>query len=147
MKKTYKEIARIRRPHGLDGAVVAQVVTDTFYDAHEILKGNTTVMIEDVEYEVERLFGIVKDVFRIKLVGQTVDTAKELAGKWIAAEYKGFDYDRLVSLPIKQNDKTLAKITGIYDFGAGIVVDTNKDMYSILQLDLRDVGKGVVYLK
>lgn len=145
-----KYVAFIRRTHGLDGAVVVQVVTDVFYDAFELLR-NSQLYIGEELMQIERIFGQVKDIARIKFAGYTIDTAKKLCSQWIEADYEGFDYDRLIGVPIKYDDsadsKVVAKITAIYNFGAGIICDTTNDMFALDDLDLKDARKGVVYLK
>ena len=102
-KIVLKEIARVLRTHGLDGAVVVQVLDGVFYDALPMLKASfeqkKPVVIDRKEFIIQRLFGVVKNVCRIKFDVVDMDAAKLLCGKWIEAEYTGFDYDSLISLP------------------------------------------------
>lgn len=151
-KIVYKPVGRIRRTHALDGAVVVQLVTETYYDAIELLKNafeaKKNVIVDEKELIIERLFGHVKDVCRVQFAGYDINEAKTICNEYIEAQYDGFDYDRLIGLPIKDsNGKLIAKISSIHNFGAGIVCDTNKDMFLFDELNLVDVRKGVLYLK
>jgi hypothetical protein len=150
-----KDVAFIHRTHGLDGAVFISIPQYSCIDSVELLKNaqknNEPVFIDDEQFFIERLFGCVKInktvKYRIKFVDCDFYSAKQLCNKVLSIEYKGLDYDALIGVVIVEDNRRIAQIEAVYDFGAGIVCDTNVDMYSINDLDLSTLEQGFVIKK
>lgn len=145
-----KSVGKIRRLHGLDGAVVVAIFADSYIDTYEIfnnLKQGDYVFLDGQKLQIERIFGFTKNICRIKFVGYDMSDAKNLCGEYLQVEFNGFDYDQLIGLPIYINDRIYARISAIYNFGGGIVCDTNKDMVAVSELDLSHLDSGKIYYK
>lgn len=147
-----KEIAKIRKAHGLHGAVVIEFFDQSYVDGLGYLQGvmnsNGQISIDGKQFSIERIFGIVNNLCRIQFVGCDMNAVKDLCGKFIQVEYDGFDYDELIGCKVKDSSgKIIATISRIHNFGAGMICDTDKDMILFDDLDLKNLKNKIVYLK
>lgn len=151
-------LAKIRRPHGLKGALVTEIynheklaqvfekqlpVSVNFYDHRER-------RIKSIDVEIEHIFGVVKNVCRMKFVGyDDVSQLEEFRNVFLEIENteNEFCLEDLVGMDLYYQNQFISKITAIHDFGAGIVVDTEKEMFTLDSLDLENIANGRVQLK
>jgi len=155
-------LAKIRRPHGLHGAVVVQILDAERFGkiAEKISENGEKIFVElydkisrqnrRVDLKIRRIFGKVNDVCRLEFDGfSSVDEVQDFRNVFLEQEVDSDEFclEDLVGFKLYDGERFLAKITAIHDFGAGLVVDSEKEMYSLADLDLESVKDGKVWMK
>ena len=141
-------IGYVNRAHGLKGALNVELY---YKYSLELLEKNPIIIINEKEFKIERIFGIVELKIKLKLVGIDIieDTdfvcaqniiVNSLGEKFYQAEIIGFD--------VRKNNKSLGYVEDVYDFNAGHIFETdNKQMMSFNEIDEIFPEKELVLLK
>lgn len=147
----YFVAAKIRRPHGFDGALLCDYYVK---NPKDLL--NLTLFL-DFQTELKpakiiEVFGANHHSCRIRLDGYPdLASIQELRNVLLKSSIKNEDadvyFDEFIGLEIMDGNEYLGVITGVYDFGAGIVVDTNfSKMFSLDQLNYENIQDGKISL-
>jgi len=133
----YISVAKIRRPHSLHGAVIAQVLKKKEFDENL----NNIFYID--------LIGYVGSVCRIKFKDfDGIDSVEEFRNVFlnIGVSDDTFVLEDIIGMQVFDGKMYMGTISSVNDFGAGIVIDTENEMFSINELDLENMSRGVIKL-
>lgn len=150
----YCTIAKIRRPHALNGAMLADSYLENLDDVFSMEEIYIDLNGEFLKIQISSVFGFSNNKFRF--------LAKEIDSKESASRFNNcflkvpFEkmpklsselyLEQLIGLQIKSHNRVLGEIKAIHDFGAGKIVETKSDMFPIQNLNLENIEKGYVNL-
>jgi len=145
----YISVAKIRRPHSLHGAVIAQVLKKKEFDENLNNIFYIDLMGEIIEMKIEKIFGYVGSVCRIKFKDfDGIDSVEEFRNVFlnIGVSDDTFVLEDIIGMQVFDGKMYMGTISSVNDFGAGIVIDTENEMFSINELDLENMSRGVIKL-
>lgn len=141
-------VVRIIKTHGLKGHMLIELLvcpaallgpdsemTD-IASAFETLLGAEMYLVSSKEkLKIVEIFGITGRRVRVKFEGiDDKETAQQLNGCGLALDQNSSAVANMIGKTAYYEGKPVI-IRGIYDFGAGIVVDTDGDMIRLQDLD------------
>ncbi len=126
------QVIKIRKAHGLHGVLSCELLPAVSYYGFNVhnMTDQDLFFKDNTKLEIEKIFGIVKNTFKMKLKNlNSIEEASEFAGQkvFIKKEEDFLILEEIIGRKVKKGSEFLT-ITGIYDFNAGIVLDTEEDM-------------------
>ena len=146
------KIAKIRKPHGLKGAVNVELI----HSNAAILLEKSKIFIyhenQEIQLNLAKSFAHVGNLCKLQFAEYcNADQINHLRNVFLyAVDFSdNFYVEDLIGVQIiSSNGKKIAKIIELHDFGAGLVFDTDKsDMFLLDQLDLESISNGTIKLK